>query len=145
MKIKFYLYFFSITLISLLNSNIAYTQGFHSVNSQLLLETTTTWSGEDIIYPDGVAKITVLKIEIEPGSDTGWHHHPVPSFAYIIQGELEITLEDGKKITARAGEAIAEVTNRIHNGKNIGDEILKLVVFYTGIEGSPLTILQEAN
>lgn len=145
MKIKFYLYFFTIALISLLNSNVAYTQGFHSVYSKLLLETTTTWSGEDITYPDGVAKITVLKIEIEPGAETGWHHHPVPSFAYIIQGELEITLEDGKKITARAGEAIAEVTNRIHNGKNIGNEILKLVVFYTGIEGSPLTILQEAN
>jgi quercetin dioxygenase-like cupin family protein len=140
-KIKLSLVFFGIALFSLLNSADSYSQGFHSVNSQLLLETTTSWNGENIEYPEGIAKITALKIEIEPGAETGWHHHPVPSFAYIIQGELEIILDNGEKTTATAGEVIAEVTNRIHNGKNTGDKTLILVVFYTGTEGSTLTVI----
>ncbi len=132
-------------IILLTNTGILQAQGFHTVNNTLLLETTSAWNGDKINYPEGEAKITVLKIEIEPGVETGWHYHPVPSFAYILQGKLEISLEDGSKITASAGEAVAEVTNRIHNGKNIGDDTLILVVFYTGIDGSQLTILQEGE
>lgn len=145
MKLKFYSVLASVFILFFLNINNLAAQGFHSVSSKLLLETATTWNGDNITYPEGIAKITALKIEIEPGAETGWHHHPVPSFAYILQGELEITLKDGRKMTASAGEAVAEVTNTFHNGKNIGHETLKLIVFYTGIEGGTLTILKDSD
>jgi quercetin dioxygenase-like cupin family protein len=113
------------------------------VKSELLLQTTTAWNGNSIEYPRGEAEITALHIEIEPGAETGWHHHPVPSFAYILQGTLEVTLESGESELVTGGEAIAEVFNTVHNGRNVGDDTVKLVVFYTGIVDGNLTIMNE--
>jgi len=109
------------------------------VNSKVILQTTTSWNGTPISYPDGEAEVTALLIEIEPGATTGWHYHPVPSFAYILDGTIEITLEDGDIKTFQKGEAVSEVTNTIHSGKNIGENTLKLIVFYTGTIGTDLT------
>ncbi|MCC5941931.1 MAG: cupin domain-containing protein [Balneolaceae bacterium] len=113
------------------------------ISSTVLLQTTTSWDGTPISYPQGQAEVTVLLIEIAPGESTGWHHHPVPSFAYIIDGEIEVTLEDGQSMAFSKGEAISEVTNQIHIGKNIGETPLKLVVFYTGVKGKDLTISED--
>ena len=104
-----------------------------------LLETTTTWEGKQIVYPEGTAQITGLAIELAPGAETGWHAHPVPSFGMVLEGTLAVTLKDGRVKTLRAGEAIAEVIDTMHNGRNIGDKPVKLLVFYAGAVGRPLT------
>ncbi len=113
------------------------------VSSTIILQTTTAWDGSPIFYPEGDAEVTVLIIEIAAGESTGWHQHPVPSFAYILEGELEVTLESGQSKIFTGGSAISEVTNSIHSGQNIGSTTLKLVVFYTGAIGKRLTILEE--
>lgn len=113
------------------------------VTSEIILQTTSTWNGTALQYPEGEAKITALRIEIEPGGETGWHHHPVPSFAYILQGTLEVTLESGESERISEGQAVAEVVDTIHNGRNIGDEPVILVVFYTGAVGKDLTVMEE--
>lgn len=97
-----------------------------------LLETSRTWSGAAIQYPEGSAQITGLLIEIAPGGETGWHAHPVPSFAVVIEGELEVRLPSGAKRRVRAYESFAEVIDTAHNGRNVSDGPLKLIVFYAG-------------
>ncbi len=62
-----------------------------------LLKTTTSWNGAPIEYPEGQAEITSLLIEIAPGGETNWHEHPVPSFGFLLEGTLEVSLTDGKK------------------------------------------------
>jgi quercetin dioxygenase-like cupin family protein len=104
-----------------------------------LLKTTESWNGAPIAYPEGKAEITALWVEIAPGGETGWHRHAVPSFAMLLEGTLEVTTKEGKVKQLHAGEALAEVINTAHNGRNIGDTPVRLVVFYAGAAGLALT------
>lgn len=136
--------FFSLLIVSSFFFFDVYAQHIEEpVKSHILLQTTTSWNGGEIKYPEGDAQITALSIEIAPGASTGWHHHPVPSFAYILQGAMEVSLEDGRTIQLTAGDALAEVINTIHEGRNIGDEPVKLIVFYTGVTDKELTVKAE--
>lgn len=105
-----------------------------------LLQTTRTWNGAPIEYPQGQPQITSLMIEIAPGGETRWHEHPVPSFGLVLEGTLEVSLTDGRKKVINAGEALAEVIATAHNGRNIGKTPVKLVVFYAGAVDKPLTV-----
>jgi quercetin dioxygenase-like cupin family protein len=104
-----------------------------------LLRTTTSWDGAPIAYPRGPAEITGMIIELAVGGETGWHEHPVPSFALVLEGTLEVTLRDGRKNLLSAGQALVEVVDTAHNGRNVGNRPVKLVVFYAGEAGKGLT------
>ena len=105
-----------------------------------LLKTTTSWDGKTLEYPSGEAQITGLSIEIAPGTELGWHEHPVPSFGVIMQGTLDVRLQNGQVRRLQAGDAIAEVVNTLHNSKNVGKDSVKIIVFYAGTTDSALTI-----
>lgn len=108
-----------------------------------LLKTATSWNGDPLVYPEGKAEITGLLIELAPGGETGWHLHPVPSFGLILEGTLEVALKDGRSKRFQPGEAIAEVVNTMHNGRNVGDTPVKILVFYTGATGRGLTVMER--
>jgi quercetin dioxygenase-like cupin family protein len=78
-----------------------------------------------------------MTVELAPGAETGWHEHPVPVYGYVVSGSLSVELENGKLISFSAGEAIIEVVNTMHNGRNSGAVPVKLAVFYLGAEGIP--------
>lgn len=107
-----------------------------------LIKASTSWDGKPIIYPAGQAEITGLMVEIAPGNETGWHLHPVPSFGLIMEGTLEVTLKNGKMKRFNEGEALVEVVNTLHNGRNVGNKPLKILVFYSGVVGNKLTFKQ---
>lgn len=109
-----------------------------------LAKETTSWDGRPIVYPGGTAEMTALLVEIAPGAQTGWHCHLVPSFAYMLEGTLELTLDDGRVKRLQAGQALSEVVNRSHNGRNVGPAAARLVVFYTGAAGTPLSVNEKA-
>jgi quercetin dioxygenase-like cupin family protein len=106
-----------------------------------LLKTATTTLGQLIEYPKTARpEVTALEVEIAPGKETGWHKHPVPGYAYMLSGTLTIEMEDGKHFQFEAGKAFVEVINTLHNGKNLGTEPVRLVVFFIGEAGKPFTI-----
>lgn len=105
-----------------------------------LMKTTQSWDGKTIQYPTGQAEITGLLVEIAPGKATGWHEHPVPSFAYMLSGTLEVTLKSGQTKQLKTGDTLAEVIDTGHIGRNIGSDSVRLIVFYTGVVGKALTI-----
>jgi len=111
-----------------------------SIKVTRLMQTPASWNGAALAYPSGQAEVTGLLVEIAPGGETGWHLHPVPSFGYVLEGELEVSLKDGSTRRVVAGQALAEVVNTLHNGRNVGKGPVKLVVFYAGVTGSTLTI-----
>jgi len=111
-----------------------------AVKVNKLMQTTSSWNGAALAYPGGQAEITALMIEIAPGGETGWHLHPVASFGYILEGELDVHLKDGAVKHLAAGQALAEVVNTLHNGRNVGKGPVKLVVFYAGATSSTLTV-----
>lgn len=108
-----------------------------------LIQSAQSWNGTPITYPAGQAQITGITVEIAPGADTGWHQHPAPSFGVITQGILEVTLRDGRVKRLQAGEALIEVVNTEHIGRNVGDVPVKLVVFYAGAVGQVLTVKSD--
>lgn len=109
-----------------------------------LLKTTESWDGKPTVYPTGQAEVTGLIVEIAPGGETGWHEHPVPNFGLMLTGELEVTLADGRTKRLKSGDALSEVVNTRHNGRNVGSVPVRIVVFYAGAVGVPLTIRHTA-
>jgi quercetin dioxygenase-like cupin family protein len=91
-----------------------------SVEVKENLSSTTSWDGTPIQYPSGTAKVSGAIITMSPGAETGWHLHPVPCFALILEGELLVELKDGRTQKLKAGDTLAEVMNAPHNGKNTG-------------------------
>ncbi|MDI9569158.1 MAG: cupin domain-containing protein [Pseudomonadota bacterium] len=115
------------------------------VTARVLAKTTVTGNGQRIVYPtDGQAEVTAMLVEIAPGAETGWHRHSIPVYAYVLAGELTVELEDGKKLPFKAGDAIIEVVNAFHNGRNVGKEQVRLAVFYLGVKGTPNVIKKES-
>ena len=109
-----------------------------------LLKTTTDAAGRPLAYPkpeDGQAEVTALMVEMPPGAQTGWHKHPISCIGYLIEGELEVTLADGRVHKLKAGEALCEVVDLDHNGVNRGAVPVKLVMFVLGTkDGGPFTV-----
>lgn len=104
-----------------------------------LLQTDVTWAGQPFKLPQQNSELQVMEITLMPGGETGWHTHPVSSFAYVLDGELEISLEDGRQHRAQPGQALAEVVGLKHNGRNVGQGPVRLVVFYLSEPGTTLT------
>jgi len=104
-----------------------------------LLKTSTSWDGKPLVYPQGPAEVTALIVEIAAGGQTGWHEHSVPSFAYVLEGTLEVTQGNGTTRLLHAGDTLPEVVQTLHNGRALGDKPVKLFVLYTGTVNQPLT------
>jgi len=116
------------------------------VNTALILKTTTTTGDYPAEYLNAEKpEINVVKVEISPGAETGWHSHPVPLYAYVLEGELSVELKGGNTYHFSAGDAIVEVVNVPHNGKNPGTAPVVLIVFYTGEIGTPNTVKTPAD
>ena len=119
----------------------ALSSDYGALKVSLVKKATTTTNGQKISYPKtGSPEVTVVTVDIPSGGETGWHQHPIPVYAYVLAGELAVEFEDGKQNIFKEGDAIIEVVNTPHNGRNLGKAPVKLVVFYTGVEGSPTTV-----
>ena len=95
-----------------------------------LMKTKTSWDGKAIVYPQGQAEVSALIVEIMADGQTGWHQHPVPSFAYVLEGTLEVRRKSGETIVLRAGDTLAEVVDTLHNGKALGGKNVKLSLIH---------------
>jgi quercetin dioxygenase-like cupin family protein len=63
----------------------------------------------------------------------------------MLEGTLELTLDDGRVKLLRAGDELPEVVNRPHNGRNVGSSPAKLIVFYAGVVGTPLSVEEKKS
>lgn len=133
----------SVLACVLVAANAAALESTNAVTVTPLLKSTTSWDGKPLVWPAGQAEVSALIVEIAPGGETGWHQHPVPSFGVVLEGTLEVRLEDGRVRRVERGEALAEVVGTLHNGRTVGDTPLKLLVFYAGSAGVPLTVKKE--
>lgn len=111
--------------------------------SEDLLVTKKSWDQSRFSYPTiGEAEMTAVRITLKENEQTPDHCHPVPVFGYMLRGQIEVKTNNGKSAIFTAGDAIAEVMNKIHNGKAIGGDA-ELIVFYAGSTSMPNTILSN--
>jgi quercetin dioxygenase-like cupin family protein len=105
-----------------------------------ILQTSTTTSGDPIHYPDVAdPEVESLIVEIPAGGETGWHTHPVPAYAYILAGTIEVDSEGGAKRIFKAGDSFAEMVDHRHNGRVVGDETVRILMIVTGQKGMPFS------
>jgi quercetin dioxygenase-like cupin family protein len=105
---------------------------------------TEAWTGQKLpAYPSGQPEITVLKITIPPGQRLPMHKHPVINAVVVLRGELTVTTDKGKVLHVKAGQPMIEIVNEWHYGANHGTEPVEMIVFYAGVKGTPITILQK--
>ena len=103
-----------------------------------VLETTTTFSGQPIRFPQGENQQLVAVIaEVAPGGQVGRHMHPVPLFVYMLEGTLTIEMEGHGTHAFQAGQGFAEVTHTWHNGRNLGDKPARFLIVFAGQKGTP--------
>jgi quercetin dioxygenase-like cupin family protein len=115
----------------------AYTQ---TTQTKVILKTSVDTAGQPMVYPtNGTPEITGLLVEIPVGAQTGWHLHPSPCVAYVLQGEVTVEIENGVKPRFQAGDSFAEVRNLKHCGYNTGLVPLKILLFAIGTQGTPVS------
>jgi quercetin dioxygenase-like cupin family protein len=111
------------------------------VKVSVIKKATTAANGQKLAYAKTEnPEVTAALVEIPPGGDTGWHSHPILVYAYVLSGAITVEIEGGGQYDFKEGEAILEVINMPHIGRNKGNVPVKLVVFYTGAEGGQNTV-----
>lgn len=117
-----------------------------SIKVQTLLRTSTDVAGQPIKYPEGeVPEVSTLLVEVPAGQNTGWHFHPHPCAAYILEGEVTVETDAGEKRRFVAGESFAEVVKLRHCGYNTGTTPVKILLFVIGKKGIPVSQKLEAQ
>lgn len=108
-----------------------------------LVKTTRSWDDSLLpAYPEGQPEITILRIRIPAGTRLDTHYHPVINAGVLISGQLTIVTTDGKTWHLEAGDPIVELVNTLHYGVNEGDTPADIIVFYAGIEGQSITVVE---
>lgn len=100
-----------------------------------VLQSSTTGVGQPFQFPLFRNQITALRAELVPGGQTGRHMHPVPTFVYVLEGELTVEAEGYPAKVHKAGDAFLEVVNAWHNGINRTNAPTKFLVVFSGEEG----------
>lgn len=63
---------------------------------------------------DKQGKIVVLELESAPGSASRPHRHPGPVVGYVLDGELEVAVDDGPVKVYKKGEVWFEPARALH-------------------------------
>ena len=111
------------------------------VQSTELIRTSQSWDGVELPdYLKGRPELVAVKYVFPAGKKLGWHHHPVMNYGILVQGELTIIGQDGKKKVVHEGEPVVEMVNTIHHGENTGSKPVILYMFYLSQDSLPLAV-----
>ena len=106
-----------------------------------LISTGETVVGETIRYPAASpAQLSAAIVALQPGEHTGWHRHGVPVFGYMLEGELTVDYGDKGQRIYRSGEGFAEAIDIAHDGRNTGEQPMRVLAVFMGAKGHPSTI-----
>ncbi len=134
---KNYLIFVLIILLT----GYAWARAEQEITVEELARTSESWDKETLPeYPKGVPEITVLRITVPPGASLPLHFHPVINAGVLLEGELTVISENNEVLTLKTGEAIIEVVDKWHYGRNNSETPAVIIVFYAGTKGRPITI-----
>jgi quercetin dioxygenase-like cupin family protein len=108
-----------------------------------LVKTAQSWDGKLLpSYSPVQPEITILRISIPAGARLHTHNHPVINAGVLISGQLRVVTTDGKILHLKAGDPIVEVVKTVHYGINEGKSPAEIIVFYAGVVGTPITVVE---
>jgi quercetin dioxygenase-like cupin family protein len=131
-----------ICLILLLSGNV-FAADAKGVAVDVLSKTSVSWDGKALPdYTNAKPEITILRIKIPPGAVLPMHKHGVINAGVLLSGELTVITEEGRTLHLKEGQAIVEVVNTWHYGKNEGNKLAEIIVFYAGKADTLITVNQ---
>jgi quercetin dioxygenase-like cupin family protein len=77
--------------------------------------------------------------EIQPGAQSGKHTHPGEEVAYILEGTVVIEMQGKTDVSKNAGEGILIPAGTVHNARNTGKMVAKVLATYIVEKGKPVT------
>ncbi|WP_154378631.1 cupin domain-containing protein [Pseudoduganella rivuli] len=80
----------------------------------------------------------VARVELEPGVVAGRHTHPGDEISYVLEGEGELLIEGEDPRRVKAGDAFVIPAGKVHDARNVGGTVMKLVGVYVVEKGKPL-------
>ena len=105
-----------------------------------LLKTNQTDVGGPLKYPvTDKPEISSAIATFQPGGRTSLHQHPVVTFVYILEGELDIHV-GGQVLHYKAGDAWIEPIDVDNQLFNPGTVPAKVLVVQVGEEGKPNSV-----
>lgn len=112
-------------------------EGFES---KPLLKSSATRDKDPIKYPTGQPELTSVIGVIQPNGRTPLHEHPIPTYVYVLEGEVELQTDGGAAQRYKAGEAYIESLNRKHQLHNKGSAPARVLVVFIGEDGKQTTV-----
>src|SRR5262249_27967885 len=76
--------------------------------------------------------------EFVPGGVAGRHTHPGEELGYVVEGTLELLIEGQPPKLVKAGESFFVPAGTVHDGKNVGSGVLKVLATYVVEKGKPV-------
>ena len=80
----------------------------------------------------------IARIEINPGVNVGRHTHPGEEITYVIEGEMEISIEGQPSKKYKSGEGFIIPAGAKHDAKNVGSSKATLSGVYYVEKGKPI-------
>ena len=100
--------------------------------------------GETIVYDtSGPALVTARELVLAPGAELPWHRHPMPTFGYVIEGEIEVDYGAKGRRTFRRGDTLMEAMATAHRGRNPSAKPVRVLAVSIGIRDMPLSIAAD--
>lgn len=132
--------------LAVLLSTHVWAQEERSVKVEVLAKTGSSWDGAALPdYSKAAPEVTILRITVPAKMELPLHRHPVINAGVLLKGELTVVTEDQKILHLKAGDSIVEVVNTWHYGKNEGEEPAEIIVFYAGIQDTPVTVKETGQ
>lgn len=89
---------------------------------------------------DEAREVIVATAEFAPGATTGRHTHPGDEYATLLEGELELLVEGQPAKRVRAGEAYHNARDIVHETRNGGQGIARVVSTFVIDKGKPVMV-----
>ena len=78
------------------------------------------------------------RAEFAPGATAGLHVHPGEEFGYVIEGEVELSVEGRSPVTLQKGDVFFIPAGAPHDGRNPGTAKAAILSVFVAEQGKPL-------
>ncbi len=83
--------------------------------------------------------VVQARAEFQPGVGSGRHTHPGEEIAYILEGQVEVAIDGRPPITVKAGEPFFVPAGVVHEGRNTGTVVARVLATYVVEKGKPVS------
>jgi quercetin dioxygenase-like cupin family protein len=100
-------------------------------------EFTAKGDGIQVESVAGSADVAIVKVVIEPGGSTGWHHHPGVVLVSVKSGAVSEYHQDCHKTVYKAAKGFVEGNGKVHVARNEGNVDAVLYATFLIPTGTP--------